>query len=309
MIDLIIPYYKNYNGLVDTLESINYNIFKVIIVQDGFEEFPVGFDYDVEIVWYMNNRGPGYAREYGIKHTFNEYLAFIDAGDIFISKEIQEKIPQIIEENQPVDVFSWLYYYKDELSKHTDNRLHGKIYKRAFLEKYNIEFSSEGSYLNEDVGFNRSCRLLTEFKYIDEPIIKWIEDENSLTQKNNRESHYKDQTLALSINMIHAIENCRRFVNVTTEINQIAIALYYWFLRTTIDRPQFTIEAWDGARIFYLFYEQEIVPSNLFLGNPEVKKCLALRSKLKFPINILNFTKEMQHCKKCPDYYLTFSEI
>jgi hypothetical protein len=46
--------------------------------------------------------------------------------------------------------------------------------------------------MNEDVGFNRTCRLLTEFMYIDTPIIKWIPHEDSLTQKDNRAVLFKD---------------------------------------------------------------------------------------------------------------------
>ena len=70
--------------------------------------------------------------------------------------------------------------------------MHGKVYKRQFLEDHGITFCTDSSYMNEDVGFNRTCRLLTDFYYIDEPVIKWIRHENSLTYKNNRETLYKN---------------------------------------------------------------------------------------------------------------------
>ena len=116
------------------------------------------------------NSGPGFARQYGINKTSNPYIMFIDTGDVILLGE-QQKILQTIEENPNVDVFAWLYYYKDELTKHSDNRMHGKVYKREFLDKYGITFCAESSYMDEDVGFNRTCRLLTDFYYIDEPII------------------------------------------------------------------------------------------------------------------------------------------
>lgn len=306
MIDLIIPYYKNYEGLLRTLESINYNVFKVTVVEDGCNEiFPDCINYPITLIHYDENHGPGYARQVGIKHTSNKYLAFIDTGDIFISKEIQEEIIPVIKENHSVDVFCWLYYYKDELTKHTDNRMHGKIYKRKFIKKHNITFCPESSYMDEDVGFNRACRLLTEFMYIDTPIIKWISNDNSLTQKDNSVVLYRDQTRALALNALHAIKiGKENKIDVNTEINQIAIALYYWFLKTVTERPQYIQEAWSGARIFYTELQNEIVPSNLALGNPEIKRCLQYNGKVHFSINILRFAHDIQQYEEIPKNYL-----
>ena len=38
MIDLIIPVYKNYKGLIRTLESINFKVFNVTVVDDASHE-------------------------------------------------------------------------------------------------------------------------------------------------------------------------------------------------------------------------------------------------------------------------------
>lgn len=305
MVDLIIPYYNNPDGLLTTLNSIEDDVFTITIIDDGSNiQPPLSFKVD-QYCRYKMNSGPGFARQYGINKTSNPYIMFIDTGDVILLGE-QQKILQTIKENPNVDVFAWLYYYKDELTKHSDNRMHGKVYKREFLDKYGVTFCAESSYMDEDVGFNRTCRLLTDFYYIDEPIIQWIENTNSLTQKDNQATLYRDQTRALSLNAIHTIETCRKNnIDASTEINQIAVALYYWFLRTIIERPEFIQEAWDGAKIFYDYFKNDINPHTLILGNPEIKKCLKLRQYLKAPINILNFAKEMRHCENYPTYYLT----
>ena len=41
MIDLIIPYYNNRIGLLNTLKSINTNIFEITIVDDHSTETPI----------------------------------------------------------------------------------------------------------------------------------------------------------------------------------------------------------------------------------------------------------------------------
>ena len=307
MIDLIIPYYNNPEGLARILNSIDENIFNIIVIDDcSTIRPPLSFKVN-QYYRYNINSGPGFARQHGINKTSNPYIMFIDTGDIFISKEIQLSIKETIEANSIVNVFCWSYYYKDKPVEHTDNRMHGKVYKREFLEKYNITFCAESSYMNEDIGFNRTCRLLTDFFYIDEPIIKWVADENSLTQKNDQEILYRDQTRALSLVSIHTIETCdRNKKDATSELNQIAIALYYGFLKTVIARPQFIQETWNGAKIFYKHFQDRINLNTLILGNPEIKKCLDLRSKVPFPINILKFAKEILHEENIPDYYLTF---
>ena len=306
MIDLIIPYYNNPQGIMDTLNSINFNIFNVTIVDDGSNNYLPPTLFGAQVFRYNDNRGPGRARQWGLDHTNNPYVMFIDTGDIFISKEIQEYIANVIQANPSSDVISFSYYYKDQITSDTDNRMHGKVYKREFLNKYNIRFAPEGSYLDEDIGFNHACRMCTDILFMHKPVIRWIENENSLTQKNNQESLYKNQTRALSINIIHAIENCRNYhVNISHEIYQITYALYYWIVRTIIERPEFAKEAWSGAKIFFDKYVDEIDVTQLVGGNAYIKKLIARRDKIRFPINILRFIDDMKNFEIIPDKYLT----
>lgn len=306
MIDLIIPYYNNRIGLLNTLKSVNTDIFKITIVDDHSTETPI-IDNSVAQVFRVNiNGGPGLARQKGIDKTNNPYIMFIDTGDIFTSNEAQEGILNIINNNPQLDFISFSYYHYGELTKDTDNRMHGKIYKRSFLEKYNITFAPTSSYLNEDIGFNRTCRLYTDMKFIALPVIEQIKDENSITNKENKISLYRDQTRALSLVSIHTIENAiKNGIDPINEINQIAITLYYWFIRTAAERTEFIQNAWSGTRIFYKKYKDEIISNNLLLGNAKLKQCLEYRNKINFPINILRFSYEIQQNEIIPNYYLT----
>ena len=295
MIDLIIPYYNNIVGLERTIQSIDTHIFDITIIDDASELPLLAFNNTI-ILRLEQNSGPGIARQYGIDNTHNPYIMFLDTGDVFTSPEAQRGIAQGLMSYPDANVIHFTYFYKDQLTKETDNRMHGKVYKRSFLEKYGITFAPEASYMNEDVGFNRACRLCTAAEnqpipFINIPVAEWIEDKNSLTQKDNQVKLYKDQTAALSLTTIHTIDICRKNnIDTATEINQIAIALYYWYIRTCAERPEYKQDAQNGAKIFYKKYKDEINLNTLILGNG---KCVKYRSKIDFPINILKFYKEI----------------
>ena len=87
MIDLIIPYYNNRIGLLNTLKSVNQSIFKIIIIDDHSTETPI-FPLDNADYFRLNiNSGPGIARQQGIEKTSNPYIMFLDTGDIFILQQ------------------------------------------------------------------------------------------------------------------------------------------------------------------------------------------------------------------------------
>lgn len=305
MIDLIIPYYNNLQGLERTLNSINRDIFYITIIDDSSDRTPWCPKAN-QVFRYNSNQGPGYARQFGIDRTYNSYIMFIDTGDIFISPEAQQGILNIITANPSLDFISFPYFRNNEITKETDNRMHGKIYKREFLNKCKITFALESSYMNEDVGFNRTCRLCTNMIFINLPVIEQIKEPNSLTEKNNCAALYRDQTRALSLVSIHTVDICRKNnIDPTEEIYQIAIALYYWFIRTAAERPEFLQDAWAGVKIFYDKFQGEIKSNQLLVGNAYIKKCLQYRNKISFPINILRFADEIIHNEIIPNKYLT----
>ena len=305
MIDLIIPYYDNPDGLLQTLESIDKNIFYITIIDDHSSKF-MPFSPTANQIFRTNiNRGPGCARQLGIDKTNNDYFMFIDTGDIFLSKEIQREIVQNIILNPRAEVISFPYYYKNMITKEPDNRMHGKIYKRSFIKKNQITFCPESSYMNEDIGFNRACRLFTNIEFINIPIIKWIENENSLTQKGDHIALYRDQTRALSLVMIHALNICEENnINIHDEINKIVISLYYWFIRTAAERSEFMQNAWSGVKIFYDYFKNQIKPNELIYGNNLLNQCLRYKTKVNFQINILRFVHDIYNFTLVPERYI-----
>lgn len=311
MIDLIIPYYNNPEGLQRTLDSINRDIFYVTVVDDCSTIKAPCISQADQVLRVNINGGPGKARQLGIEKTHNPYFTFIDTGDIFISKEIQKEFIKVIEQDPITNMFFFQYYHYEELVQLVDNRMHGKLYKREFIDKYGITFCPESSYMNEDVGFNRACRIILNeinipIVYRSTPVIKQIKEKDSLTHRNNNEALYHQQARALSLVTIHAVEICRKNnINVDAELNEIAIALYYWFLRTASERKEYIQEAWSGAKIFYDYFKNDIKLNQITIGNAYLKNFFEHCTPFKRQINILKFINQILKNEKVPDCYLT----
>ena len=197
MIDIIIPVYNSIKTLDKTLSSILCQIntpkLDIYIVDDGSTD-----NYDSIIKYYkkkMNiiylkldkNYGPGYAREYGLMASKGKYIIFLDSDDLFSSplsvhtlyEEIKNKrmdvVTSVICEEKEDD---WNFYENEFLG------LHGKIYKRKFLENNNIHFNTTKS--NEDIGFNTIIKLYgAQYSGISELTYIWRNNPNSITRENS----------------------------------------------------------------------------------------------------------------------------
>lgn len=325
MLDIIIPTYKNKEGLRKTLSSINRALLpeiNVTIIDDYSETYynDILEEFSFTTVFYCaKNAGPGCARNYGMRVTNNPYIMFLDTGDYFVSNEIQNTILQTIKDNPTVVFFSWKYLTEGKPNNDTSNRLHGRVYRRDFLRKYHITFCEESSYTNEDIGFNRLCRLILKDRekkslFLEEPAVVYSKDENSLTNKNNKAFFFKQQNMGLALNIIHEIKIAKKdYVSpniILQEINFIMASMYYTFLCTAYERPEFIQEAYDGARLFYL----ECFSKNTDNKAPEMLKAYHYYLKQIYqrakswknfrPLNFLRFIKDLKTYQKVPSWYI-----
>ena len=326
MIDIIIPTYKNKEGLRRTLSSIDFSLqpeITITVIDDCSE-----MDYNeiledypgLQIFYSIQNEGPGNARQYGINVTNQPYLTFIDTDDIFLNKDVFPIILNTIKENPNDVMFTWQYKIGDKVSKGTNNRMHGRVYKREFIEQYNISFCLEASFTNEDIGFNRLCRMIIRDKNLpqkmfEEPIIDYVKNENSITNRNKGEFFFRQQNKGLSLNVIHMLniaEKDNLSLNVILEeLNTIMASLYYTFLCTAYERPEFLQEAWEGARIFYFNAFLKYVKIN----DPEmIMKCYGIFVKRIYmrakkwknfqPLNYTRFLQDLRKYEEVPSWYL-----
>lgn len=199
MLDIIIPAYNAHDTIIETLASIAYqkNFFDVhvYIINDCSNK-----DYSDIVKFYKNfidvkefilteNRGPGYARQYGLENSKSDYIVFIDSDDVFASPDSLQILKDIVvSTDSDVLVSDFVEERDDMFFLKQDDRiwLHGKIYKRKFLEENNIRFNNTRT--NEDNGFNSLIFLCnSKISYLPVKTYIWKNYKNSITRKNNYE--------------------------------------------------------------------------------------------------------------------------
>ena len=140
------------------------------------------------------NGGPGVARQYGLDHTSNGLITFVDSDDTFANAFALSILAEKHKDKSVVVSSGYIveeYFYDDQRTFSTilenDTWIFGKVFKREFIDENNIRFHPS-SRSNEDVGFNKICSFClgekrTEFS--EDAVYCWHYNSNSITRSEN----------------------------------------------------------------------------------------------------------------------------
>jgi glycosyltransferase involved in cell wall biosynthesis len=150
-VSVIVPAYNAMNYLPESLDSIlaqTYLDFEVIIVNDGstdnLSEWASELtDSRVKLIS-QENRGLAGARNTGLNHAQGEYIAYLDADDLWDATKLAKQI-EMLEQNPEVGlVYTWIDRIEQNgksLGKRFKSNLSGNIWKKL-LERNVISPSS-----------------------------------------------------------------------------------------------------------------------------------------------------------------------
>lgn len=217
MIDIIIPAYNAHDTIERTLYSIAYqeivDKINVFIINDcsnkdyaNIVKFFSKF-MNIKELKLNKNSGPGVARGYGVSNSNSEYIIFIDSDDVFFDPfSVNRLYDAICQKKCDVVISNFVEEINNSYVEHNKDTiwLHGKIYKRKFLEQNNINFND--SRANEDNGFNQLIMLCdADVKYIDFTTYIWCDNKKSITRNNNY-SYFYDLILGYIYNISWALD-------------------------------------------------------------------------------------------------------
>ena len=271
-IDIIIPVFKAKETLVRALSSISTQLIvdkcKVPLVNDGdgldYSDIINSFSQFMEIVYIKleTNCGPAVARQVGIDNSNLPYFACLDADDAFANpfalwilldrmekeKNVSVVVGTILEEKEK---FTFIQKSKDLTF------MGGKLYRRSFIEKFNIRFMEIRS--KEDAGFNTIVKLCANendiIAYSSDITYYWLYRQDSITRNNNGEFTYKESFVSYTDNMIYAINHAKK-VNpnnsfIDTVIVQVFAELYVFLMRTKVQGNQYLKQNFNACVKYY----------------------------------------------------------
>lgn len=103
LVSIIIPVYNAEEYIVDTIESClnqRYSQFEILVINDGSSDNSEALIETIEdprIKYFkLENRGPCYARNYGMERAAGELLQFLDADDILHPEKLSQQIDQYL---------------------------------------------------------------------------------------------------------------------------------------------------------------------------------------------------------------------
>ena len=267
-ISIIIPAYNCHKTIVQTLASIlmqeNIHEIETIIADDcsdsTYDEIAQAFSkfMKIKVVRLKKGGGPGTARQVGFDHSIGKYVSFMDGDDSLIGCDSMNVLKRIMIEKDQDCVYGQ-FLEQNENGDLLVHEIHmvwmfGKLYRRSFLEHYNIRMNM--SHSNEDTGFNRLVNGCTKrIWYTPRAVYTWRFKPDSITRFNNGMYGSESGLCGYLTNMIWQIKELeKRFVNknyIVGEILGVMCNLYNSYVENMQTYPLGSEATMEWIRYFY----------------------------------------------------------
>jgi teichuronic acid biosynthesis glycosyltransferase TuaG len=126
-VSVIIPYFKKRNFIEKTINSIKSQTYKnleIIIVFDDTDHSDLKFikkiqksDRRIKLIVNRKQLGAGFSRNIGIKHSTSNYVAFIDADDLWKKNKIELQLKFMIKNRLLISHTSYEILKKNQKNK------------------------------------------------------------------------------------------------------------------------------------------------------------------------------------------------
>ena len=199
MISVIIPLYNKEHYIESTIQSVlqqTFNDFEIIIINDGSTDNSAQKTKAIKDsrirYYYQKNQGVSSARNYGIKVSKGEFIAFLDADDTWRSGflkamyELAQQYPQesvfsVAQENRPITTLpSGVTVVKDFCSYFYCFCTGSLFFRKEVFE--NVGFFKQNIHIGED--FDMWLRIACQYHYVylNEPyLVHPVVTENNLS--------------------------------------------------------------------------------------------------------------------------------
>lgn len=244
MFSVVIPLYNKENQIKKTLESVlnqTFKDFEVVIVNDGSKDKSVevveAFDDPRIRLINQENAGVSAARNRGIKEANNEWIAFLDADDLWKVNHLQVLNQMINERDEKVFCTSFIRSNQQENLGNKDSSV-------DLIDDYFSKVIESGHFfwtsivcINKDV-FNK-VGVFKEFLSRGEDLDLWarigakysIVRSNLITAIYVQEAEYKLSTTKTNLN-----KSIVNYIDFSKTMSITEKQYYKWLIRNRIKR-------------------------------------------------------------------------
>lgn len=197
LISIIIPIYNGAGFIEAAIKNIldqNYPAIEIIIVDDGStdntrevaEKLPVDVRY-----FHQPNKGPGAARNRGIRDVSGELIAFLDVDDLWPEKNLELLMKYLIENPELEMVRGYAQLFRLDEAGKTEylgnpgesypNYIGAALYRKSVFEKIGL-YDPELRFGEDGDWFNRAKEKHINMKRLDEVTLLVRRHEGNMTK-------------------------------------------------------------------------------------------------------------------------------
>ena len=120
-ISVVIPAYNAERTILETIKSVQqqtFSDFEIIVINDGSEDKTLELLSQVEeprlSIYSYNNSGLSTARNRGISHSKGEYIAFLDADDLWEPDKLEAQLAALQNQPEAGVAYSWTNFMDEK---------------------------------------------------------------------------------------------------------------------------------------------------------------------------------------------------
>ena len=213
-ISIILPNYNSHKYISDTLDSIinqSYKNWELVLIDDGSDKNTKEIlnnyiqEKNIKIIFLKKNMGTAFCRNYALRLSSSEYVAFIDSDDIWHLDKLEKQVNFMIENNYLFSYTNYSTFKSNDLNKLL--RVISppiKLSFNDFVKNTSIATSTMmiKSYHAKKYKFTKTkicedyfykCRILKSVDYaycLKKPLTKYRVAKNSLQSKKFRNIYW-----------------------------------------------------------------------------------------------------------------------
>lgn len=334
-ISIIIPTYNEAKYISECLDSIlsqDYpiNQLEVIIVDDCstdgttdiLAQYEEAHPNEIMIIRLPEHMGfPGKSRNIGMSYASGDYITFIDSDDTISNNFISYMYELIACEDYDFcscsyDLFTdteWLnedifpdssYDFSDITSKknyiltdgmHTD--IHGRIYKRVFIENYNIKFA-DMLHIAEDCYFQHQCMMYASKVRLSSKVLYHYRIKDNSLFHNTSSNHLSDMYICMN-NLTrlfadnHILDNVRKEYEAIYYLKAYEEAIDYAYSHSATEEEIYTLSA-QVRNVLRTYYKD--INTNPYLSENSKQKLDLLCPAISVIIPVYNSIGSINKC-------------